>query len=119
MPEANSTLTEALQVISTRNGELAARIKELKESDHQDRAQAEAASTLSEVGALLSDNPIDGLDSTLAAQKQRQATSAVALQREMEKLKAVTGKDDHDGDVDDALASFKAGLQKKDTAVAA
>lgn len=109
---ANGTLTEALQVIQTRNAELGARIKELKDSQHTERAQAEAASTLSQVGALLGDSAIEGLDSTLNAQRQRQATSAVALKREMDNLKAVTGKEDQSGEVKDALAAFKATLKK-------
>jgi hypothetical protein len=115
---SNTILTAALQAISTRNGELASRIRELEDTEHTERANAEAANTLKGVGKILAGTEADALDSTLASAKQRQATSAVALEREMQNLSAVTGKANHDDDVEDALAAYKAKLAPKDVAAA-
>ena len=113
---ANTILTAALQAIATRNAELAGRIRELEDTEHTERANAEAAATLKGVGKILSGTDADALDSTLETARQRQATSAVALDREMKNLSAVTGKANHDDDVEDALAAYKEKLANKSAA---
>lgn len=105
-------LEQALALVDSRIEALNARIKELESTQQQTAAKSEAAEALRSVSEILGDNAASDLDSTLKNAEMRRVQADVALEREMDALRAVTSAADADLELDAALADFKRGLEK-------